>query len=279
MPQPTTFNRRFTGKVAIVTGAGCRGKGWGTGNATAFRLAAEGASVCLLDIEVERAEETRAQIAAQGGVSIALRVDVSDPDQCAAAVEEAVQQFGRLDILVNNVGVYEGDSRSMGDFDHRRWARIVDVNFKGTVLMCKYAVPKMAAGGGGAIVNTSSIAGIRAHGSTAYGPSKAAVIAFSRELAVMHGRDKVRVNVVSPGHVYSPHVQGFIDGHKREVRRLIAPLGIEGDAWDVAAATLFLASDEARFITGVCVPVDGGLSELGPLAAFQFASQAQGNDQ
>jgi NAD(P)-dependent dehydrogenase (short-subunit alcohol dehydrogenase family) len=135
------------------------------------------------------------------------------------------------------------------------------------MLMCRYAVPAMISNGGGSIVNISSIAGIRAHGSVAYGPSKAAMAALASEITVLYGRQGIRANTVAPGHVLTPLAMSMLPAEMRTKRRAVGPLGLEGDAWDIALAVRFLASDEARFITGVHLPVDGGVTEIGPMAA------------
>jgi NAD(P)-dependent dehydrogenase (short-subunit alcohol dehydrogenase family) len=179
-------------------------------------------------------------------------------------VRTAVERFGRLDIRVNNVGVSRS-APSLVNMDFTDWSRVLE-NLKSAVAMSSFAIEPMKAAGGGAIVNVASIAGIEAYGGAAYGPSKAAMIAFTRETALMHGRDGVRANVVAPGHVYTPHVGAMLTDDLRAARRSVGPLGIEGDGWDVAEAVLFLASDAARFITGALLPVDGGVSEIGPMA-------------
>ena len=177
-----------------------------------------------------------------------------------------MERYRRLDILVNNVGVGLGGGR-VDQLDEAVWDAVIDVNLKSAVVMSKHAMPALIAARG-SIVNIASIAALRAHGGgVAYSASKAGMIAVTRDLAVMYGREGVRANSVAPGHIYTPLVEDMLDEKARDTRRRIAPLGIEGDAWDVAAATLFLASDEARFITGACLPVDGGVSEIAALTA------------
>jgi NAD(P)-dependent dehydrogenase (short-subunit alcohol dehydrogenase family) len=266
MPQPTHYRGRLSGKIVIVTGAGSQGNGFGTGKAIAMVMAGEGAKVCLVDREPVRAEETLALIHAQGGTAFVCAGDVTLAADCARIVAETAAHFGGLDILVNNVGI----AAAHGDFDkfdESAWDRVIDVNLKSAVLMCRYAVPQMVQRGGGAIVNISSIAGIRAHGGFAYGPSKAAMNALTCELAVVYGRKGIRANTVAPGHIVTPLSQGLLGEEARQARRKVNTLGIDGDAWDIAAAALFLSSDEARFVTGVLLPVDGGVVEVGPLVA------------
>ena len=267
MPQPSQYWQRLAGKVAIVTGAGSQGEGVGTGKAMAYVFAREGARVCLVDLERDRAEVTRSMIAEAGGEAFVCAADVTDGSTCAQVVAQTVARYGRLDVLVNNVGFGAGGGR-LETLPDELWDRVMAVNLKSAALMSKHAAPHLVAARG-AFVHIASSAGLRAHGGAAYGPSKAALIALSRELAVMYGRDGVRSNTIAPGHLFTPLVEQFIDEAGRRRRRLIAPLGIEGDAWDVAAAALFLASDEARFITGVCLSVDGGVNEVAALAALE----------
>jgi len=265
MPQPKTFNATLAGKVAIVTGAGSEGEGVGIGQAISIVLAGEGAKVCLVDLNPARAEATRAQIEAMGGTCIVATGDVTQRNDCARFVAETIGHFGRLDILVNNVGI--ANPVALDQADETAWHKTLDVNLTSAMLMSRYAIPAMTGTGGGSIVNISSIAGIRAHGSLAYGPSKAAMAQLTREIAVMYGDQGIRANTVAPGHVMTPMAQSLLPPELREKRRAVGPLGVEGDGWDIAMAVRFLASDEARFITGVHRPVDGGVTEIGPMPA------------
>jgi NAD(P)-dependent dehydrogenase (short-subunit alcohol dehydrogenase family) len=265
MPQPTRFNATLAGKIAIVTGAGTEGEGVGIGRATAIVLAAEGARVCLVDRQTATAEETRKKIESLGGEAFVSAGDVTAREDCSRFVAETVRRYGRLDILVNNVGVATPVALDAPDED--AWSRVLNVNLTSAMLMCRCAIPAMVNNGGGSIINISSIAGIRAHGSVAYGPSKAAMAALAREIAVMYGRQGIRANTVAPGHVLTPLAMSMLPAEARAKRCNVGPLGIEGDAWDVALAVRYLASDEARFVTGVHLPVDGGVTEIGPLAA------------
>lgn len=265
MPEPKTYNATLAGKVAIVTGAGTEGEGIGIGRATAVVLAAEGARVCLVDRDSERADASRKHIETRGGESFVAVGDVTARDDCARFVQEAVRRYGRLDILVNNVGV--ATTVSLDAPDEEAWSRVMNINLTSAMLMCRYAVPAMIKSGGGSIINISSIAGIRAHGGLAYGPSKAAMAALAREITVLYGRQGIRANTVAPGHVLTPLAMSLLPQEMRAKRRDVGPLGIEGDAWDVALAVRYLASDEARFVTGVHLAVDGGVTEIGPLAA------------
>ena len=153
------------------------------------------------------------------------------------------------------------------------WRAILDTNLTSAMLMAKYAVPRMAAAGGGSIINISSISGMRAMGALAYGPSKAALHQLSREIGVLHGRQGIRANTVAPGHMMTPMAMRHVSPKMRETRRKISPLGVEGDAWDIAQAVLFLASDESRFVNGVQLAVDGGVEGIAPLTGLSLLSQ------
>ncbi len=270
MPEPEHYNATLSGKVAIVTGAGAEKEGIGIGMATAIVLAMEGASVCLVDLDADRAGRTAKWISSRGGRSFATTGDVTLREDCSRFVAETLDRHGRLDILVNNVGV--ATPVALDEPDEVQWSRILDTNLTSAMLMSRYAVPAMARNDGGSIVNISSIAGIRAHGSLAYGPSKAAMAQLSREIALLYGRQGIRANTVAPGHLLTPLAERLLPPESRQQRRDVSPLGIEGDAWDVALAVRYLASDEARYLTGVHLPVDGGVTEIGPLPAHAMLS-------
>ena len=221
-----------------------------------------------VDLDHGRAEDTAASIRRVGGEALAVSGNVTDPADCERFVAESVRAFGKLDVLINNVGV--AGSLTLDNVDLSEWRRQIDVNLTSAMLMCRYAVPRMAANGGGSIVNISSIAGMRAMGALAYGPSKAALHQLSREIGVLHGRQGIRVNTVAPGHMMTPMAMKLLPPEMREARRKVGPLGLEGDAWDVAQAVLFLASDEARFINGVQLAVDGGVEGIAPLTGAAF---------
>ena len=242
------------------------------GQAIALLLAAEGARVCLADIVAARADDTRAQIEAAGGQCFATTADVSVEADCARIVRETVDRYGGVDVLVNNVGISASPGPTIG-MNMAAWSHVIDTNLKSAMMMIRGALPSMTARGGGSIVNIASIAGMRAHGSLAYGPSKAAMTQLAREIAVLHGRQGIRANTVAPGHIFTPHAMRLLGEQARASRRKVSPLGIEADAWDIAHAVLFLASDEARFITGVLLPVDGGVTEIGPLAAHALLTE------
>lgn len=252
---------RLDDKVAIVTGAGSQGDGIGNGRAAAILFAREGAKVLLVDRVEARAEETRRQLEDEGlaAACAVFAADVTDAEQCRAMVAEAVGRWGRLDILQNNVGI-GARAGTVLDMEDAVWERMMRVNVTGMMLAAKAAIPAMKESGGGAIVNISSVANWRPRGLTAYATSKGAVEALTRGLAADHARDGIRVNCIEPGPVFTPMVEvaGMTD-ELRQARRKATALQIEGTAWDIAWASVYLASDEARYVTGVVLPVDGGL--------------------
>ena len=262
---------RLAGKVAIVSGAGSSGEVLGNGKATAILFAREGAKVLCADAVEDRARETVDAILKEGGTASALRADVSKTADCKAMVQAAVERYGRLDILDNNVGIsVRADVLEVAE---EQWDRVMAVNVKSIMLTSKYAIPHMIRGGGGSIINISSIAGLRANQSTPYSTSKAAVVGMTRSMAGDHGRQGIRVNCIVPGLVYGPMVAPRMDEALRERRRDASLLGTEGTGWDVAWAAVFLASDEARWITGVALPVDAGLLVMSPVTNARLAQQ------
>ena len=259
--------KRFEGKVAIVTGAGCVGPGWGNGRAIAVRFAEEGARVLAVDRDLDRVAET---LERAGEFRDSIRIaqcDVTDAKSVAAMVAEAVKAFGRVDVLVNNVGgSAPGGPVEMSEdvFDAQ-----VDHNLKSVFLACKHVLPIMEQQHAGAIVNVSSTSGLRWTGSAhvAYAATKAGVIQFSRVVAVQYAPKGIRVNCVVPGQLHTPMVEARLADQRAggDVEKLLRdrvariPLGFMGDGRDTAAAVAFLASDEARFITGTEIVVDGGM--------------------
>ena len=264
---------RLEGKVAIVTGAGSSGRGIGNGKAAAVVFAREGAKVLLVDSVEQRARDTLAMISEEEGEASVFQADVTDAGQCRQMVETAVERYGRLDILDNNVGISQRGT--VVEISEEDWDRVMAVNVKSVVLCSRYAIPRMIEGGGGSIVNISSIAGLRAHSSTPYTTSKAAVIGLTMSMAADHGKDNIRVNCIAPGLVYTPMVAPRMDEALREGRQSAAPLGREGDGWDIAYAALYLASDEARWVTGVVLPVDAGLLTVTPVTYTTMSQQTR----
>jgi NAD(P)-dependent dehydrogenase (short-subunit alcohol dehydrogenase family) len=261
---------RVEGKVAIVTGAGSTpGPGIGTGKASAVLLAREGARVLLVDLYPDRAEETLRMIEEEGGKAEVYRADVTKAADCEAMVKAAVDAFGTVDILINNVG-----SASLGtvvDVTEEEWDRALDLNLRSAFLASKYAVPVMANQGSGSIVNVSSISALRGDGTFAYSAAKGGLIAMTVEMAYAHGRQGIRVNTIAPGHITTPMVlavsgPGPQTDYFNRMRSEAGLLGTPGSGWDVGWAATFLASDEARWITGVILPVDSGVLSVTPLS-------------
>ena len=262
------MSERLAGKVAVVVGAGqTPGETIGNGRATAIVFARQGARVVAVDRRIESAAETVEMILAEGGQAVAHTADITDATSCASISEAALAAYGALDVLHNNVGIGGGD-RPATSLDEDTWDQILDVNLKAMWRTCKAVIPTMRAAGGGAIVNISSIASICSTNTAAYQISKAGVNTLTQHLAMGNARHGIRVNAVLPGLMNTPMaIEGIsaARGMKREdliaERDASVPLGRKmGEAWDVAYAALYLASDEARFVTGVLLPVDGGQS-------------------
>ena len=261
------MGNRIKGKVAIVTGAGSVGQGVGNGKATAILFAREGASVLLVDRNLDAAEETRVLIEGEGGTCSTFRGDVSKSKDCSAMVDQCLITYGVVDILHNNVGIeIPGGIEEISEED---WDRTLDVNLKSVFLTCKYVLPHMVCQGSGAIVNISSINGIRTLPalSGAYGASKAGMIALTREIAVEYGPKGIRANAILPGMMRTPFVEASLTnawggdvGDMMQIRDAMVPLGKQGESWDVAHAALYLASDEAKYVTGTTLIVDGALT-------------------
>ena len=251
------------GKVAIVSGGGAAGDGIGNGRAAAILLARAGARVIVVDRAGDLAKRTVAMIQETGGEAIAHEADVTRAADCAAMAELALDRFGRLDLLDNNVGI--GSRGSVVDESEESWRRIMQVNVETMFLLAKHAIPVMKRAGGGAIVNVSSISALRPRGLTAYTASKGAVIALTRAMAVDHGLEGIRVNCVAPGPVYTPMVYaGGMTPAVREKRKNASVLRQEGTGWDIGHAVRFLLSDYARYITGHTLVVDGGTTLTAP---------------
>ena len=209
---------RLNGKVAIITGAGSSGPGVGNGKAAALLFAREGAKVLLVDSVIDRAQETLEVIQEEGGEASVFEANVINDSDCQQMVDACIDRYGRLDILDNNVGISRRGT--VLDISEADWDHVMAVNVKSIVLCSKYAIPRMVETGGGSIINISSIAGLRAHSSTPYTTSKAAVIGLTMTMAADHGPDGVRVNCIAPGLVYSPMVAPRMDDDLRQVRRL-----------------------------------------------------------
>jgi NAD(P)-dependent dehydrogenase (short-subunit alcohol dehydrogenase family) len=265
----------MNGKVAIVTGAGSVGPGWGNGRATATLLARQGAEVFLVDINADAVRETHSVIEKEAGKAHVHLSDMTVATDVQEMVRACVTRFKRIDVLVNNVGgSAPGDPVAMTE---DVWDRQIDFNLKTTFLGCKYVIPIMLELGRGAIVNIASVAGMRndflsGRSHVGYSASKAGVIQLSRSVAGTYAKQNIRVNTVVPGLMHTPLVEtrlartvGGNDLQKLiDARNAAVPMGHMGDAWDVAHAVLFLASDEAKFITGTEIIVDGGSTAAMP---------------
>lgn len=258
---------RLAGKIAVVVGAGqTPGETIGNGRATAVRFAEEGALVLLVDRDRASAEETLALVRQRGGDGSVCTADITREGDCQQLAATCVERYGRIDILHNNVGIGTGDCGA-ASMTVEIWDRIFDTNLKGIMLACKHVLPVMRAQRQGVITNISSVAAVCAVGIVAYKTSKAALNAYTHALASGNAAHGIRANVIMPGLMNTPMaIEGYVAaGRDREslirARDAQVPLGGKmGDGWDVANAALFLASDEARFITGACLPVDGGQS-------------------
>lgn len=258
-----TRSLRLEGKVAVVTGGGSRGKGIGTGRAASIVFAREGARVAVVDRDRAAAQVTVDMIEAEGGIAAAVEADLSSYDTCVTMADEAADLWGRIDILDNNLG--RGGRGTILEVDEAEWDAVLGGNVKSTVFVSKAIIPKIASSGGGSIVNISSIAAWCARGLTPYTTAKGAVIALTRAMAVDHASQGIRVNCIAPGPLYTPMVASEgMDAELRERRKNASLMQIEGTAWDVGYAALYLSSDEARYVTGVLLPVDGGVSIRSP---------------
>jgi NAD(P)-dependent dehydrogenase (short-subunit alcohol dehydrogenase family) len=250
---------RLAGKVALVTGAGSRAEGIGNGKATAILFAREGAKVVCVDHMIERAAETVATIEGEGGTAIAVAADVTKPGDCEQMVGVAIEQYGRLDILHNNVGI--GARQAIREVTEPEWDQVMAVNLKSMVFATQAAIPHLEAAGGGSVINISSIAGLRHYyGTPAYQTSKAGVIGLTINLAGDLGEKRIRVNAIAPGQVWTPMAASHMSPERRAQRQRSGFIPDEGTAWDIAWAAVFLASDESRWVTGQVLVIDAGVT-------------------
>ena len=247
-------------KVAIVAGGGALGEGIGNGRAASILLAEAGVKVLVVDRDEELANNTVKMIKDRGGEALGIRGDLTQSDQCKRVVDFVLKNWGRLDILDNNIGI---DSKlSVVDETEEYWDRVMEVNLKPMFLMSKYAIPAMInSGDGGSIVNISSISATRPKGLTVYSASKGAVLSLSQAMAVDHGEDGIRVNCILPGPVYTPMVYSSgMTEDRRSIRQNASLIQVEGDGWDIGKAVVYLSSSWARYVTGQLMVVDGGCS-------------------
>ena len=249
---------RLEGKVALITGAGS-----GIGRVAATLFADEGARVVVADVVGHQAEQAADQIVGAGGTAVAVAVDVADEGQVAGMVSAAVDTYGSLDILFNNAGIFPDDDGGVLDTPPETWQRVMDVNLRGVWFGCRAAVPAMLASGGGSIVNVASFVALMgaATAQIAYTASKGGVLAMTRELAVEYARQGIRANSICPGPIETPLLAELLADPARRQRRLVhIPMGRFGRPEEIARAALFLASDDASFVTGSALVVDGGIT-------------------
>jgi NAD(P)-dependent dehydrogenase (short-subunit alcohol dehydrogenase family) len=250
--------RRLEGKVALITGAGS-----GIGRESALLFSGEGAAVVVVDRDDKGGRETVDSIGGAGGQALYVHADVSRTDDCARMVAAAEKEFGHLHVLFNNAGIMDGRDDDAVSTDEAVWDLTMNVNAKGVFLGCKHGIPALRRAGGGSIINTASFVA-RLGAATpqiAYTASKGAVLSLTRELAIVHAREKIRVNALCPGPLRTELLMKFLDTEQKKQRRLVhIPLGRFGTAREIAQAALFLASDDASFVTGTDFLVDGGIT-------------------
>ena len=249
---------RLAGKVALITGTAS-----GIGREAALLFAANGAKVACVDVNEAASTVTVADVAAAGGEAIAITADVSRAADCAAMVAATVSQFGALHVAFNNAGIMHSDDGDAVGTDEAIWDLTMNINAKGVFLGCKYEIPAIRESGGGSIINTASFVAIMgaATPQIAYTASKGAVLALTRELAMVHARENIRVNALCPGPLRTELLMKFLDTDEKKQRRLVhLPMGRFGEAKEMAQAALWLASDESSYVTGSDFLVDGGLA-------------------
>ena len=253
------MKRRLEGKAIIVVGAGTKGEGLGNGKAAALQFAREGAKVLCVDQNESAAATTAKIIREEGGEAEVCVADIVNAAECERIVEACLKHFQKLDVLHNNVGI--PSMREIVDASEEAWGKAFDVNVKGMFLMCRQAIPVMKAGGGGSIINVSSVASIRAFPDAAYVSSKGAVNALTLYIAGRYARYNIRANVLLLGYIDTPLARpAWVNEKVREINLRQVPMRRFASPWEVATVAAFLASDEASYVTGAILPVDGGLS-------------------
>lgn len=249
--------RRFEGKVALITGGGS-----GLGRASAVRLAEEGASIAVADINPKGGQETVRQVQSAGGRGLFVLADTTKTEDVKRMVAETVDTFGRLDVLFPSAGV--GAGGDVVETTEEHWDRVLGLDLRGVYLTCKYVIPEMRENGSGAIVLVASIGGVLGNWGASFCAAKGAIVNLTRQMALAHAPENIRVNCICPGYIATPIIQGILDNPER-LKRTAArhPMGRIGQPEEVAATVAFLASDEAAFITGAILAVDGGYLAAG----------------
>lgn len=249
---------RLGGKVCLITGAGS-----GIGRASAILFAQQGADIVVVDVDEEAGKETESQIKTNGGSALFVQADVSEADACRHMVGATERAFGRLNVLFNNAGIMDAADGDAQQTSEGVWARTLDVNLKGVYLGCRYGIPALRRAGGGSVINTASFVAVlgAATPQVAYTASKGGVLALTRELAVVHAREGIRVNALCPGPLRTELLMKLLDSDEKKARRLVhIPMGRFGEAAEMAQAAVFLASDESSYVTGTELLVDGGIT-------------------
>ena len=249
---------RLDGKVALITGAGS-----GIGRESSLLFAAEGAAVVAVDVNEAAARDTVRDVEAAGGRAIALQADVVKAADCSAMVEAAEKAYGKLDVLFNNAGIMDSRDDDAVSTTEEVWDLTMDINAKGVFLGCKCGIPALRRAGGGSIINTASLVALMGSATPqlAYTASKGAVLALTRELAIVHARENIRINALCPGPLRTELLMKFLDTEAKMARRMVhIPMGRFGEAKEIAKAALWLASDEASWVTGTEFVVDGGIT-------------------
>jgi NAD(P)-dependent dehydrogenase (short-subunit alcohol dehydrogenase family) len=249
---------RLQDKVAVITGAAS-----GIGRKSAIRFAAEGAQIVAVDLNAQAGQETVEQVEAGGGEAIFVEADISQGDDCERMVAAAQESFGKVNVLFNNAGIMLGEDSDVENTTESVWEKTLAVNLRGVFLGCKYGIPAIRQAGGGSVINTASFVALMgaATPQIAYTASKGGVVAMTRELAIVHARENIRVNALCPGPLHTDLLMNFLDTEAKRQRRLVhLPMGRFGKAQEMAEAALFLASDESSYVTGTEFMVDGGLT-------------------